>query len=360
MATLKQVAAAAGVSTFTVSRVLSGRGRESRISPERISQVEKTAAELGYRPNAAARATRERRSRQIGVLTFTQAGAHDFASLNQLLVHGINSELERFGYLTSLIRLNDLIETDGVRHRAFAEQIVDGIAALNFLPNSIEQTLGESFKHCVWVDGNRFDDARCLRRDERLAGRLLVEHAARVGYKSVLYVDDVQDYSGMPLLDGSTHYSRIDRLEGVSVAAAEHGLKLDIVACSHRWRDEHRRYGKGFAPDQMVIAYDMARARMAIRSATEWGKLVGRDFGLSCCEGSPDFEADWPGLCHSEFDRFAMGEQAARMLVQQIDESLASADPDKIVADADAADAEEPRVQVPTLIAGETAPGPDA
>jgi LacI family transcriptional regulator len=62
---LADVARLAGVGVGTASRAISGRGS---IDPETKERVLAAAAQLGYRPNAAARALRERRTRVVGLL----------------------------------------------------------------------------------------------------------------------------------------------------------------------------------------------------------------------------------------------------------------------------------------------------
>ncbi|MGM1029776.1 MAG: LacI family DNA-binding transcriptional regulator [Actinomycetota bacterium] len=63
---IRDVAAVAGVSYQTVSRALNGH---PNIRAETLARVEAAIAELGYRPNAAARALVRRSSRTIGLLT---------------------------------------------------------------------------------------------------------------------------------------------------------------------------------------------------------------------------------------------------------------------------------------------------
>jgi LacI family transcriptional regulator, fructose operon transcriptional repressor len=62
---IKDVAKQAGVSTATVSRVLSGKGYISEDSREK---VEAAARALGYRPNRVARSLRARTSRVVGLI----------------------------------------------------------------------------------------------------------------------------------------------------------------------------------------------------------------------------------------------------------------------------------------------------
>mgnify|MGYP002631462060 FL=1 len=63
--TIHDVAAKAGVSKSLVSMALRG---SDRVSAESRQTIERAAAELGYRPNAAARSLADRRSWAIGVL----------------------------------------------------------------------------------------------------------------------------------------------------------------------------------------------------------------------------------------------------------------------------------------------------
>lgn len=63
--TIKEVALASGVSTATVSRVLSGG---SQVSPDLTARVMQVVHELGYSPNGLTRGVFQGRSNSIGVL----------------------------------------------------------------------------------------------------------------------------------------------------------------------------------------------------------------------------------------------------------------------------------------------------
>ena len=64
-ATIEQVAARAGVSTATVSRVLNGTGQ---VSTETRRRVHEAVADLKYMPHAAARALASNRTNTLGLM----------------------------------------------------------------------------------------------------------------------------------------------------------------------------------------------------------------------------------------------------------------------------------------------------
>ena len=88
MATLKDVAERAGVSTATVSYVMNNK--ENKVSAGVAKKVRMAARELGYQPNIAARALRSSRSNIIGIIS------EDIATFQvNNIVQGINQTADR-------------------------------------------------------------------------------------------------------------------------------------------------------------------------------------------------------------------------------------------------------------------------
>ncbi|MBE3584473.1 MAG: LacI family DNA-binding transcriptional regulator [Limnochordaceae bacterium] len=65
--TIRDIARAAGVSPTTVSVVINGRQRETRISDETVKRVWQAVQQYGYRPDHSARSLRRRATQLIGV-----------------------------------------------------------------------------------------------------------------------------------------------------------------------------------------------------------------------------------------------------------------------------------------------------
>lgn len=95
MVSLKTIAKACGVSTATVSKALND---QRDIGEETRNRIKKTAEELGYFPNAAARALKTNRSYNIGVLFEEEAGSgltHEYFSG---VLNGLKVRAESQGY----------------------------------------------------------------------------------------------------------------------------------------------------------------------------------------------------------------------------------------------------------------------
>ncbi|MET0812056.1 MAG: LacI family DNA-binding transcriptional regulator, partial [Microbacterium sp.] len=102
--TIEEVAAAAGVSRSTVSRVVNG---STAVSPEALESVTRAIAELNYVPNRAARSLASRQTHAIALIvpedTTRFFGDPFFAAI----VSGINARLSRSDYVLNLFIAND-------------------------------------------------------------------------------------------------------------------------------------------------------------------------------------------------------------------------------------------------------------
>jgi len=103
-ATIEEVAAAAGVSRSTVSRVVNG---STAVSPTALEAVQRAIADLNYVPNRAARSLASRATMAIALVvpedTTRFFGDPFFASV----VSGINARLSRSDYVLNLMIASD-------------------------------------------------------------------------------------------------------------------------------------------------------------------------------------------------------------------------------------------------------------
>lgn len=182
MATIGDVAKAAGVSRSTASNVLSGN---KPTSPEIQDRVRRAVDALGYTPNAGARALATSQTRVIGLLA--QFFDDEFAPAMLQYILGVSNTARELGYDILLVS-----EADGAHalKRITDSRMVDGVVLLNVADEDdrleVLRAAGRPGVlvglpgHPAGLDVFDLDFAE--------AGRLMVEHLARLGHRELLLV----------------------------------------------------------------------------------------------------------------------------------------------------------------------------
>ena len=93
-ATIRDVAAQAGVSVSSVSRVMNG---EPHISPELHARIMRAVNHLHFEPHSAAQALRSRESKTIGCMVADLSNP-----LYSEMINGAEEEFQRAGYVLML------------------------------------------------------------------------------------------------------------------------------------------------------------------------------------------------------------------------------------------------------------------
>ena len=181
--TIHDVAEHAGVSKSLVSLVLRG---SPKVGPDRRAAVDRAIAELGYRPNAAARTLREGRSRAIGVL------------LNDVrhpwfidLLDGLISVVEADGrhlVLSGGGRLDRRMDDSVLR--GFLELEVDGFILAGTQANS--PVIGEiaNVVPTITVGWRDIDLPRVdtVANDDLLGATLATRHLIELGHRRIAHI----------------------------------------------------------------------------------------------------------------------------------------------------------------------------
>ncbi|MGK5683292.1 LacI family DNA-binding transcriptional regulator [Actinoplanes sp. URMC 104] len=190
--TMRDVAARVGVSQALVSLVFRGAPGASRATRDRVLQA---AAELGYRPNAAAQVLRRTRSRHLGVL-FTLRQPFDVD-----LVEALHPAAERYGYHVVLGALG----AGRDERRAVEELLANRCEAMILLgPATAAAQLAMAAEGLPVVDIARRsagEGVDVVRIADEQGARLAVEHLIGLGHRSIVHVDG----DGLP---GSVHRRR--------------------------------------------------------------------------------------------------------------------------------------------------------
>lgn len=205
--TMRQVAEKAGVSTATVSRVLTGK---DQVSPALVSQVEQAIQALSYRPNRTARLLRARKAQKIG-LVVSDIQNPFFTSV----VRGVENFLRPDGYVL-LVGNSD---EDPVREAAYLDALIDeGVAGIILVPTNSEpeayQSVLDGRMPLVIIDRLIEGlDVDSVTTDNIASSRLAAHHLIRLGHHSIGFIGGLAQLS-----------TARDRETGFKLALAEAGL----------------------------------------------------------------------------------------------------------------------------------------
>ncbi|GAA5165584.1 LacI family DNA-binding transcriptional regulator [Ornithinimicrobium tianjinense] len=185
MATIRDVAARAGVSVATASRALNGSGPAS---PGTVELVRRAADDLGYRVNKAARSLRTQRTDTIGLL-LSDVRNPFFSDLAYVIEQAAAADH------VSVITMNADERTDRQEAalRSLATQRVDGLIVVPQGGATLEVPTGMPL---VLLD-RRVDGspAPVIQSDNELGSRQMIDHLVELGHRDIALVAGPQSSS---------------------------------------------------------------------------------------------------------------------------------------------------------------------
>lgn len=211
MPSLEEVARRAGVSTATVSRALSGRGRLSDATRTRVREA---AADLGYVVSATASSLATGRTRSIGVLV-PLLGRWFFSNV----LDGIATTLAGHGYDITLYNVtDDPAQRRHLLQTALRRGRVDAVIALSLDFSDIEIDELEALGLPLIGLGTPSRRLSTLRVDDTALARAATSHLLALGHREIAHIGQSRD-EGDPQLDIPTL-----RRRGFEAALAEAGV----------------------------------------------------------------------------------------------------------------------------------------
>nr|WP_276576574.1 LacI family DNA-binding transcriptional regulator [Sinorhizobium meliloti] len=331
-ATIADVARTAGVSTATAGRVLGGYGYTSEKKKE---QVLKAAQDLGYRPNSLARSLITGKTRTLGVVAGDIQNPF-YASV----LRGISNvaEANGFGLLITNSDETQLKEVHSVE--LLAQKQVDGLIVT---PSDTRKARHLHNLRTMGVPLVLIDRAVAGLMVDRVATDNIAaaEHAVRqliaAGHRRIAIVAELVDegsggldtflaraVAGDPI-ETDTLYPSWQRLLGYIRAHRIAGLPVDprltlqagsYSALAAQAVVPHLMLASD--PPTALFTTDGTMSEGAMRALTELKLSIPRDLSLICFD-----DLDWmsfhrPGITTVAQPRLAMGEAAARMLLERI------------------------------------------
>lgn len=210
--TLEDVARRAGVSKVTVSNILNNRPTAVPISEATRQRVLAVVQELGYYPNAVARALARQRTDTIAIVLQFPAIFQGWSGFTNELMHGVSDKAIELGYDILLhTRAQPSVELEA---QSLMDGRVDGALLLRDYDDPLSTLLAErDFPHVLFFTRSSRPNGCWVDCDNYRGAQLAVEHLLRLGHTRIAHL------AGPP-----SACSALDRLQGYRDTMERHGL----------------------------------------------------------------------------------------------------------------------------------------
>jgi LacI family transcriptional regulator len=304
--TIREVAARAGVSHQTVSRVING---SERVNPDTRERVERAISELGYQPNAIARSMARGRTLTLACIA---PNLTDYTFAN--IIEGAEIEARSQGFFVLIASAPNEKNFNVLYEQLLGSRRAEGLLVIT--PYIDRQHTGLHLNvPTVYVGADpRQDHISLVTLNDTAAGLLATQHLIELGHQRIAHIIG-------PLIEDSAQ----NRLEGYHSALSTAGVHPDprlIVEgdwsatsgyeAVHQLFDQKVSFSAIFAQnDRMAIG--------AIRALRETGIKVPEDVSVVGFDDMPLASYFDPPLTTIKQDTFRMGSEAARLLIRLIE-----------------------------------------
>ncbi|MGQ9367831.1 LacI family DNA-binding transcriptional regulator [Azospirillum sp. ST 5-10] len=308
MATIKDVARAAGVSASTVSHVVNGT---RFVAPDTARQVQDAILRLGYARNDIARALKRSRTRTLGMIVPSSSNPF-FAQV----IHGLETAAFERGYSLILCNSDDELDRQVRCFDALRSRRIDGLAILSPDP-------GPDFLEAVAAAEPELP--RLLLDTAPRAGACVVADDSFAGGRLAAALFAERGFRRVACITGPAgHPQSRARRAGFAAGLAQAGLPVepDLV------READLTMPGGYAaaaslldgpPPEAIFAFNDLMAVGALRAAQERGLTVPDDLSVL---GYDDIELAayvTPPLSTVRQAAAALGERAAALLIDHLE-----------------------------------------
>jgi LacI family transcriptional regulator len=292
--TIGDVAAHAGVSTATVSRVLNG----GLVAESTAARVLEAAESLGYSPNALTRSIFAGRSSTIGVII------RDLSSPFYLdLIRGIDEVAAANDSPVMLANTYRRADREAAQVRAMDQQRVRGLViTADETADSHARRMAENGTPCVIV-ARTAHGLHSVSLDDVAAGRLMAAHLADCGRSRV------------GVVSGRNRPTQVKRVDGLRQGLAERGLPRPEEVLVENEEEVDGAVGS-LLPRNDAVVCTTGRLTLAVHVAlTARGLRMPEDVGFLTMDDFP--WASTLGVSVVAQPSYEMGRRAAELVVEE-------------------------------------------
>jgi len=311
LATIKDVARRAQVSTATVSYVLNGTGVVSEATRARVLAA---VAELGYQPNHSARALRTR-SHTIGVVAPGIAGRLADPGTAEMLA-GVSEAATAAGYCLLIAAPTATESEEELALRLVRSGRVDGLIIVDLRRDDERPALFADAGVPVIAIGSPTSGVACpvVGFDLHAGAEQAIHHLTRLGHRRIALINFPSDLSmSEPFYTGylsALHAAGLRRDAALVIEAGS--SETDGVAAMQELLTLRH-------PPTAVLAASDTLAFGAMHAIRDAGLSVGAHISVIGCDDLPLAAHTYPPLTTLRTPRRELGTTIARRLIAQIE-----------------------------------------
>lgn len=299
---MAMVAARAGVSGQTVSRVAND---SPNVDPATRQRVEQAMTDLGYRPNRAARALRTGRSQTIGLVATTLATVG-----NSRMLQGVAEAAAARGYALTVVTAESSVAE---AFRDLHEQGVDGAIVLNEATALAAGVAPPAGLHLIVVDAPDGSGLPSVQSDHAGGAAAATNRLLDLGHSEVRHLAGPAD-----------SFAAAERERGWRDALLARGIAPAPVVRGDWSAEAGHAAGSALADASAVFCANDQMALGLIRALSDAGHRVPEDVSIIGFDDVPEAANYRPPLTTVRQDFTALAEHAVRTLVADIEGHAAS------------------------------------
>lgn len=311
--TIRDVAAAAGVSVSTVSKVVNGW---TSISAETTARVNAVIKELHYTPNARAVSFARKATMNIIFLTsLEKEEAYKNPHMFDIMC-GVYQELSKYHYNVTLVDTSQDNHPGESVERIISEGSADGIVVHgSALDEKTASLITErAFPHTI-IGNPGFDSPLCwIDTNHMLGGQFAAEHLLSCGYRKIAFIGGRK-----------TDFISQQRLKGVRQTLLKNGDRMNP---SHIVYTDSSREAAHQAtlslihsdnPPEAIICENNLIALGVSRAIEHAGLIVPKEIAFLTFDRYPYTSVIDPAPTIIDIDVFDMGVQAGSTIARKLE-----------------------------------------
>jgi DNA-binding LacI/PurR family transcriptional regulator len=312
-----EIARQAGVSRSTVSYALSGK---RPVSEETRRKIQRVIDDLGYQPNASARALANGRTSTLG-LVFPPAG-HHYTGMQLDFIGSVVEAAAAHDY--DVLLSPSGMDSDRSFQRLLGERRVDGaiLMEIRLEDDRVDHLTEVGFPFVAIGRTARPEGGWWVGLDHAALVESCVNHLADLGHRTVAFVNRPE------ALLRAGYESAHRGLQGFSKAAAERGLTVRAYCCGDDAPSGQACVERILHDDPAttaLVTLNEAALGGLYRGLAEAGRHVPRDFSITGVAASRWAETVTPQLTAADVPAARLGRLAVDLLVERLADPGAAA-----------------------------------